>query len=428
LDLSKVEAGKMELYLETFEIQPVIEGIVSAARPLIDKNNNRLVIACPPDIGRLHADLTRLRQILYNLLSNACKFTENGVITLSVFRQERGGQSMIHFSFADTGIGMTAEQMAIIFDEFTQADVSTTRKFGGTGLGLAISRRFCQMMGGDIEVQSSLNQGSTFTVYLPGAPLPLPLPAPSRPLRAGTKVLIVDDDPDMHKMMSDYLQKEGLTILSATHGRQGYELAKTQHPAVILLDILMPDMDGWGVLALLKADALTAGIPVIILSMIEDRQTGYTLGASEYLTKPVDGERLIGLLKHYTCAEPPCPVLIVEDDANTRLLLRDMLRADGWSVTEAENGRIGLEKMRQNRPQLILLDLMMPEMNGFEFREALRAHEEWSSIPIIIITAMDLTPEERDMLNSDFVQIVQKGQYSRDQLLHEVYHHMQRVL
>jgi signal transduction histidine kinase/DNA-binding response OmpR family regulator len=435
LDLSKIEAGKMDLFLEEFEISPMLQEIITTIKPLIDKNANSLQLRCAADIGVMTADLTKVRQTLFNLISNACKFTEHGAITLSVAREGIDGAEWIDFHVADTGIGMSPEQTGKLFQAFTQADTSTTRRYGGTGLGLAISQKFCQMMGGDISVVSALGQGSTFTVRLPAraaasqsdrlfpvqretadqAVVVVPHSLDGAPI-----VLVIDDDPTVHDLMRKFLAKEGLSMVPAASGEEGLRLAKELRPAVITLDVLMPGMDGWAVLTALKADSVLAAIPVIMLSIADEKQMGYALGAAEYLTKPIDWERFADALQKYECIRPPCPILIVEDDEAMRSMLVRRLEKEKWTVIEAANGRTALEQMRKIRPDLILLDLMMPEMDGFQFLDEVRQCEGWRSIPVIVVTAKELTPEDRQRLNGSVEKILQKGAYSRDELIGEV--------
>jgi CheY-like chemotaxis protein len=381
------------------------------------------------------ADLTKVRQTLFNLISNACKFTERGAITLAVARERGAGAERIDFHVVDTGIGMSPEQTGKLFQAFTQADNSTTRRYGGTGLGLAISQKFCQMMGGDISVVSALGQGSTFTVRLPAqataskADRLFPIPRETTDqavvitpqfLDGAPIVLVIDDDPTVHDLMRKFLAKEGLRMAAAASGEEGLRLAKELAPAVITLDVLMPGMDGWAVLTALKADPVLADIPVIMLSIADEKQMGYALGAAEYLTKPIDWERLANVLQKYECIGPPCPVLIVEDDEAMRSMLGRRLEKEKWTVIEAANGRTALDQMRKIRPELILLDLMMPEMDGFQFLDEVRRLEEWRSIPIIVVTAKELTPEDRQRLNGSVERILQKGAYSREELIGEV--------
>jgi signal transduction histidine kinase/DNA-binding response OmpR family regulator len=428
LDLSKIEAGKMDFYLETFDIAPMIQDVVTTIIPLTEKNTNRLIVHSADDLGAMRADLTKVRQCLFNLLSNACKFTEQGTITLDVAREAVDGTVWVTFRVTDTGIGMTPEQVGRLFQTFAQADASTTRKYGGTGLGLAISRRFCQLMGGRITVESIPGVGSTFTIWLPVqvadpkvAPVSAAETVPANILPAGAPtVLVIDDDPTVHDLMRRFLSKEGLRMQAASSGEEGLRLAKALRPTAITLDVLMPEMDGWSVLARLKTDPDLADIPVIMLSIVHDQHLGYALGAVEYLTKPIDWERLGAILRKYRCPHPPCSMLVVEDDGAMRQRLRDALEEQGWMVTEADNGRVALERLEEVRPELILLDLMLPEMDGFAFIEALRHQDAWRSVPIVVVTAKDLTPDDCRRLNGSVERILQKGAYNPEELLHEV--------
>lgn len=430
LDLSKVEAGKIELYLETFAIAPLITEITDTIRPLITKNNNTLVVNCPTSIGSMQADITKLRQSLFNLLSNASKFTENGVVTLSVSRQEEG---WIIFEVSDTGIGMTPPQQTKLFQAFTQADVSTTRKYGGTGLGLVITQQFCKLMGGDIEVKSEAGEGTTFTIRLPEQVQPLhsehhselsdqPHPQPTAALsnKDGNTVLIIDDDPAVHELMQRFLGREGYHVIAAMGGHQGLRLARELSPNVILLDIRMPHMNGWEVLTYLKADPALANIPVIMVTIEEDQALGCALGAVDYLLKPVDHDRLLTLLQPYCKNSFPTSVMVVEDNTENRQMICRQLTKAGWQVLEAENGRRAIDILQGEQPAVILLDLMMPEMDGFEFLQELRRHPQWRSLPVIVLTAKDLTTEERQWLDGQTQRIYQKGTSNRQLLLDEI--------
>jgi signal transduction histidine kinase len=315
LDLSKIEAGKMELYLETFDIPSTIREVVSTIHPLVEKNGNTLTVHCPDDLGNMYADLTKVRQNLFNLLSNAAKFTQNGTITLTVTQAESeqaalpvppSHSPLITFQVSDTGIGMAPEQIACVFEAFTQADASTTRKYGGTGLGLAITKRFCQMMGGDIWVESVSGKGSTFTMCLPTQVSKaepdvvesiVHTPESTSPI--GEVVLVIDDDPTVHTLMRRYLNREGIQMISATNGEEGLRLAQTLQPSLITLDVMMPSMDGWAVLSKLKADPILAKTPVIVMTMTEDRNLGYSLGAADFLVKPIDHKMLAQLIAKY---------------------------------------------------------------------------------------------------------------------------------
>ncbi|MDX2213831.1 MAG: response regulator [Oculatellaceae cyanobacterium bins.114] len=446
LDLSKIEAGKMDLYLERFDILQMIQDVVSTIHPLLEKNHNTLVVDCPDSIGTMYADLTKVRQNLLNLLSNAAKFTNQGTVTLKVWKEgqpqheddkvKRAGDSfesrpvtsVIWFQVSDTGIGMTAEQMSKLFQAFTQADASTTRKYGGTGLGLAIAQRFCQMMGGSLEVESVVDQGTTFTMVLPVQVMSLALP-PTRvtdlpdtfdATTSSSPILVIDDDPTVHDLVRRFLVKEGFQVCSAFDGEEGLRLAKELHPIAITLDVMMPGMDGWTVLSMLKNDVELADIPVVMMTMVDDKNMGYALGVSDYLTKPIDRSRLISLLRRVQCENPPCSILVVEDDLVTRDMMQHMLEREGWQVVLAENGRVALERLAETHPELILLDLVMPEMDGFGFIAELQKREEWRSLPVVILTAKDLTLDDRLRLNTHVEQILQKGAYSLEEILIEI--------
>jgi len=435
LDLSKIEAGKMELHLETFDICSLIAEVASTIEMQVEKNGNALEITCiPPDIGVMRADVSKVRQGLFNLVSNAAKFTHGGQIRIEAERQMMDGIDWIMFRVSDTGIGLSSEQIVRLFQSFTQADASTTRKFGGTGLGLALTRRFCQMMAGDVTVHSELGKGSTFTIKLPASvdePLveisaveereTAPVPPDVEPLPAvGTCVLVIDDDVTQRDLMQRYLRKEGFTVCAALGGAEGLRMARQLLPAAITLDVMMPEVDGWSVLSTLKNDPALCDIPVVMLTMVDDPQRGFSLGASDYATKPVNRRRLSRILKKYTCLRPPCPVLVVDGDAAARSLTRTLLQTEGWSVSEAGNGVEALESMERDRPSLILLELSMPKMDGFAFAAEVRRHPEWRSIPIVVVAAHDLTNDDRRRLNGNVEHIVQKQGDSPQSLMEQV--------
>ncbi len=428
LDLSKIEAGKMELYLESFEIGPMLRDVGTTIRPLVEKGRNVFQLRVAESCGSMRGDLTRVRQILFNLISNAAKFTENGTIVVAAERERVADADWIVFRVSDTGIGMSAEQMEGLFEAFRQGDSSTTRRYGGTGLGLAITRRLSGMMGGEVEVASEPSRGSTFTVRLPAHPLPsgasLPGPlegsAAAPPGVATATVLCIDDDASFHELLRRTLGREGLRVVGARSGREGLKLARERTPDVITLDVMMPGMDGWAVLTELKADPSLSAIPVVMLTMVDDRSIGYALGAADYLTKPLDRDRLLAVLGRYRCESPPCPVLVVEDDDATREMIRRTLEKSGWRVVEAENGRVALGRLEAGVPDLVLLDLMMPEMDGFELLERMRDRVEWRAVPVVVVTAKELTEEDRRRLNGSVQRILQKGAFTREGLLEEV--------
>jgi CheY-like chemotaxis protein len=446
LDLSKIESGRMELFLETVDVCSVVSDVATTVQPLMEKNENRLEVRCPENTGVLHADLTKIRQSLFNLLSNAAKFTKKGKIILEGWREKVGSDDWVTFRVMDSGIGMTRQQIDRLFHPFTQADASTTRQFGGTGLGLTITRRFCQMMGGDVTVESRPGSGSTFTIHLPAEVKPLEertrAEAADADARVGLDtgadavadetethassslvaamgesagsrgtVLVIDDDPDARELMRRLLTREGYRVETAADGNDGLRLAKEVHPCAITLDVLMPTMDGWAVLTALKSDAGLAAIPVIMVSITSDRTLAYALGATDYLTKPIERDRLRAVLRRldFDCRLVPCRALVVDDDAANRKILRSVLEKESWIVTEAEDGKAALASVAEKTPDLILLDLMMPNMDGFEFAERLHRDVRFRSIPIVVITAKELTDEDRARLNGSVLKIVRKG-------------------
>jgi PAS domain S-box-containing protein len=418
LDISKIEAGRMELYLESFAVADLVQEVVTTAMPLLQKNHNELRLELAPAVGIIHTDMTKLRQVLLNLLSNAAKFTERGTITLTGERHREGEQDWLVLRVHDTGIGMTPEQVDKLFQAFSQADSSTTRKYGGTGLGLAISQQFCQLMGGEITVESTSGVGTVFTVRLPIVSPSLPQ-MEALPRGSGNRrVLVVDDDPQVGDLLRRFLTKEGFEVVATTEGAQVLSLARQIQPQAITLDVMMPDVSGWSVLAELKADPELSSIPVIILSMVDDQRVGFALGATDYLTKPIDRERLVAILQRYQTQGRR--VLVVEDDPDTREMLQRLLPKQGWQVETAANGRLALEAIAQHPPDVILLDLMMPEVDGFAVVEQLRHNETWQKIPVIVITAKELTTVERQQLQRSVQQIWQKGQFNLERLLASV--------
>ncbi|WP_227013997.1 response regulator [Paenibacillus psychroresistens] len=426
LDISKIEAGKMEVYFETCGLESIIEDVRTTVKPLMEANGNQLEIHTLD--GEITTDVTKLRQILLNLLSNASKFTKNGTIVFDISQQIRNDKIGYCFSVKDSGIGMSAEQVEKLFQPFTQADSSTTRNYGGTGLGLAISQRFCSIMGGDIYVESELGSGSTFTCWLPtDSPEQSLITNPPAANRKNSEeisqasILIIDDDSSNHQLMRRYLAKEGWTLAFADSGQEGLRLAKKLHPEVICLDILMPSMDGWSVLSALKSDPELEDIPVVILSMTDDKQMGFALGASEFLTKPVPRERLVVVMDKYILHRTDHSVLVIEDDVMTSEMMAKLLHKEGYKVTQAANGRVALEEVAREIPQLILLDLMMPEMDGFQFVAELRKHEAWSAIPIVVLTAKTITSEDQMKLNGYVKGVIQKGSFDHKSLLAEIH-------
>jgi len=419
LDLSKIEAGKMELSLETFEISVIFNEVVNTIKPLIEKKGNTLTVKCDDTLGKMYADLTKLRQILLNLLSNAAKFTENGIITIELFHQKnKEDEDEIRFCVTDDGIGVTAEQQNKLFQPFTQADYSTTREYGGTGLGLTITKEFTEMMGGSISVVSEFGHGSMFTILLPTVVSDFKRPVEVSSLEGEGIVLAIDEDQNVREFIKNYLSNLGYAVAVAAGGKEGLRLAKKLRPDAIILDVNMEGTDGWKVLATLKSDPFLADIPVIMMSMEELQEKGFVLGATDYLIKPVRHEQLAVILEKYHIGDDSQGlVMLVEDDTLILEVMAEMIKNAGLRFFKAENGKIALEHLDNKKPALILLDLMMPVMNGYEFLTHLRQNEKWQSIPVVVLTSSHLTSEQQARLQSSNVEMIfQKDSYNRKEL------------
>jgi signal transduction histidine kinase/DNA-binding response OmpR family regulator len=417
LDLSKIEAGKMDVFIEDVEIVPLLDEVRAIIVPMAEKNSNTIEFRLADNLGTMRTDRTKLKQSLLNIFSNGSKFTQHGRLTLEVERFETD-RPMVRFAISDTGIGMTEEQLGRLFQAFSQADASTTKKYGGTGLGLAITRNFCQMLGGNVTVASKPGVGSTFTITLPDSPL---APAQAKPEDAppiaaesngAPTVLVVDDDAAARDLLSTNLKDAGYRLVHAASGEEALSLAHKLRPDAITLDVMMPKPDGWEVLSALKADAQLRDIPVVMVTMLSDRGIGLSLGAVDVLTKPVDRARLTALINSLVRRDGP--ILIVEDDASARDMIRQTIEKMSLPAVEVGDGRQALTWLGGHpAPAMILLDLMMPEMDGFEVLDALAAHEAWREIPVIVITAKQLTAAERERLLRQAQKIVEKGSASR---------------
>ncbi len=432
LDISKIEAGKMELYLETFSVEKLVSDTLMIVQPLVIKNGNDLRSSGSTAGGAMVADLVKLRQILFNLISNASKFTQNGTISLAVNCERKAGVEWVYFKVSDTGIGMTPEQLGKLFQAFAQADSSVASKYGGTGLGLAISRHFAQMMGGDITVESEFGKGTSFIVALPrtvSVSGQLPHKSPQSVSfngqgRSTSTLLVIDDDMATHDIMEREFSGKGVRVLGAYSGEEGLRKAYEAQPDLITLDALMQDMDGWEVLSKLKSDPVLAHIPVIMLTIMDEKKKGFSLGVSEYLVKPAERGELTSLLSKYLDNPVPQPgsrgLLLIDDDSANRGLMAKTLKEQGWTVREAANGLEGLRMLQENIPDLIFLDLIMPEMDGFSFLTELRKSPQLWKIPVVVITSKDLTETERKLLSINVEKIVQKSKSDVADLIKEV--------
>ncbi len=410
LDLSKIEAGKMQLHLEPCDVAALVRELVETFRPSVRAKGLELRLELAADLPSVNADPTRVRQCLYNLLSNAVKFTEDGAIRVHI---EVDGE--LSLCVSDTGIGIAADDLERLFTEFTQAEQSTTKRFGGTGLGLALSRRLCRMMGGDLVGQSTVGEGSRFTMMLPLGLVDLP---EFEPTGSGPNVLVIDDDYETHHLLSRMLGAEGFNVVCAADGPTGLELAASLRPDAIVLDVMMPLMDGWEVLGRLKAHAQLHKTPVVLHTLVDDRAKGFALGADEYLSKPIERRHLTAVLDRL--CTPGGHVLVVEDNEEVRRLLDRQLTQAGWTFTEASNGQEALTTLDGLAPDIVLLDLMMPVMDGFEFLQHLRAHPVHSELPVVVLTARDLDPQERLEIERSVHRVVHKGSMRPEDLVKEL--------
>ncbi|WP_131778644.1 response regulator [Legionella bozemanae] len=436
LDLSKIEAGKMDIFLEDVKIPEMIKELEAIITPLMSKNMNTFKCEIDPRVDTMHTDLVKVRQCLLNLISNAAKFTKEGTITLSVKPLMSDGKPYMQFSVSDTGIGLTREQLGTLFKAFSQAESSTARRFGGTGLGLYLTKSFSKILGGDVSIDSEYGKGSTFTIVLPliskvGVEKISQVKLPEQQVQGevGAKtVLVVDDDPKIHDIMQKALEKSGIRVLHAFHGEECLSLAKKYQPDLITLDVIMPMMDGWTTLSALKSDPNLANIPVILVSMLLEKDLGFALGAVDYLNKPVEPKTLMEKIESILPQDAIKSILIVDDEADARNIIRRAIKKSGWNVLEAKNGRDALEVLADQIPSLILLDLMMPEMDGFAVIRELQKHEKWAQIPVIIFTAKDLTQEERDFLMNSSKVVLQKNSYSREQLVATITDQIEQII
>ncbi len=423
LDLSKVEAGQMDLQLQPVELRSLIDEARATVEPLAQSKAIALNAEPGPEL-HLIADAAKVKQMLLNLLSNAIKFTPDGG---SIQIRGRRVASWVEIAISDTGIGIAAEDLGRLFTEFQQLDAGPGRQQEGTGLGLALTRRFAELHGGQVDVESALGKGSTFTLRLPleattlraHAALEPPQVTPSdlrRPL-----VLVVDDNPQAAEILARHMGAGGFHIKVAHTGPEALKMARDLKPVAITLDILLPEVDGWEVLNRLKADEATRNIPVIVVSVVDNPVLGRALGAFDYFVKPVDGKALLSRLSQYAFTNKvktePVRVLVVDDEKANLDLLEALLKPAGFAVIRAGGGREGIDLARSQMPNLILLDLMMPDLTGFDVVEALRAEEATRSIPIMVLTAKALTEDDKRALNGQVAAIFQRNSVAGTELI-----------
>ncbi|RME74826.1 MAG: hybrid sensor histidine kinase/response regulator, partial [Chloroflexi bacterium] len=425
LDISKIEAGKMELHFERVDLLPLIKSAMSTAVALVKDKPVQLEQDLPDDLPQVWADATRMRQVILNLVSNACKFTDEGYIRVTA----RADKEKVIVSVSDTGIGIPPEKLDDIFEEFTQVDASTTRKVGGTGLGLPICRHFVEMHGGKIWVESTPGEGSTFTFAIPINPpeqeqTAEPDQASASNGRGRGTVVVVDPDTGLVEQYRQYLSKRGYQVVGITQMTDTGDVmtqVKAYNPVAIILEPILPKLDGWNVLKELKQDVLTKDTPVLLCSVSSDRNRSMSLGAADHLTKPILESELVNTLNHIlTQEEKQTRVLVIDDHADDILLIRRMLEAQNYAVSEATSGKEGLALAQKRPPHLIILDLTMPEMDGFAVLDALQADESTRHIPIMIVSARTLTHAETELLRDRVQAVLRKSTFSEEELLEAV--------
>jgi len=429
LDLSKVEAGKINLKPENLDLADIVSEVAGTVRPMLDDNRHELDIRLAEELPQVHADKNRLRQILLNLLSNSIKFTPPGG-KLAIEASSEGDWCQV--SMIDNGIGIKQEDVGRIFEVFTQVDTLPDKKLEGTGLGLALCKQLVEAYGGKIWVESKYKKGSKFIFTLPlardgkprlkvkqqpGESSPGVKKPPLKPEQR--QILVVDDDPKSRSLLKIWLKEEGYSITEASSGNEGMRKAEDLSPAVIILDILMPDKDGWQVLHELKSTPKTRDIPVVITSVMEEQETAFAVGAMDYFIKPVDKKRFLRSIAELGVAKEAA-VLVVDDNPADVHLIASILKAKGIGVLHAYSGEEGVRIARDNNPALIVLDILMPDLSGFEVIEKLRGDEETRNIPIIVLTMKDLSEEEFKMLSRQATAIMRKTAFKREDFLMEV--------
>ena len=422
LDFSKIEAGKMELSIEPVNLIDIAKTVMSTAIALVKDKPIKLEQEVPQDLPIVMADQTRVRQIILNIVSNAAKFTDKGFIRL---RMVPTPQEVL-ISVTDTGIGIPPDKLDHIFEEFTQVDASTTRRYGGTGLGLAITRSFVELHKGRIWVESEVGVGSTFNFTLPREQVEpesaVALPTDLEARGDGKKlILCVDDDPGVITLYKRYLEKQGYVVIGVTDSTKAVEEAKRLLPYAITLDVLMPNRDGWQTLSDLKKTPEISSTPILVCSIILDKTKGFSLGAADYLVKPITEDELLRALERVKRKRDIHKILIVDDEPSALQLLRRILESQpGYQVLEATSGGLALSIVQSDKPELIILDLMMPEIDGFAVLETIKSNAATRDIPVIIVTAKEITAEDRERLDGHMIALFNKGMFTADELLENI--------
>lgn len=415
LDLAKIEAGKMELSFEELNVADAISSVVSTSTGLVRDKPIKLIQNIESGLPTARADPMRLRQVLLNLISNAAKFTEEGSITVSAsLHTPSSGLPEMMISVTDTGPGITLEDQKKLFQAFSQVDSSATRKTGGTGLGLSICKQLVEIHGGKINVHSTPGKGSTFYFTIPLFKTPIPA------TKSGEErtILCIDDDAQIISMYERYLKPQGFKVIGATNAIAARDIAQRLKPYAITLDIMMPEVDGWSVLKELKADPETRHIPVIICSIIEEEEKGFSLGAADYLVKPISGEDLLGSLRLLNGDGSIKDILIIDDSPDDLRLMEKIITENGgdYQVLTAQGGERGWEMLLEKRPNAIILDLFMPDMNGFTILERLRTTPGLRDLPVIVVTGVELNAEQKKQLDNFGKTLLQKGMIGEEEL------------
>lgn len=429
LDLSKIEAGKMDVYIEAFNLNDLLQDVIITSQPMLKKNNNAIEYNFDNSIGLIESDQIKVRQILFNLVSNASKFTKDGSVRLASEVVNKEAKAYLELSISDTGIGMNEEQLAKLYNAFTQADASTTRKYGGTGLGMAITRHFVEILNGNIEVKSEIDVGTEFRVSLPvkyeaysydNVSLKQSNTIKVESDNGSVTVLVVDDDGPTRELITRYLVAEDINVIAAKNGIEAIDKANEFRPDLITLDVMMPGKDGWAVLNQLKSDANTSEIPVVMMSMVDNQGLGYALGAAEYLVKPVIRKSLVEVVKRTLEQSQNKQIMIIEDDVDMAKLMIALLEDAKYEVWHTSNGQEALQQLAKNRPSMIVLDLIMPGMNGCEFLRILRGKKEFSDIPVIVLSAEELSYEVKQELDAVAAEVISKNVISPMRLVADI--------
>ena len=429
LDISKIEVKKIDVNISSFNLNDLIQTVKETLEPYARINNNQITVTLPKKDIAVHSDELKIRQVLFNLITNACKNSEDSTIKLIITQEKLDKEKMLVFKVQDYGIGIPKDKMKAIFEPFTQASEIENSPIKGTGLGLTISKAYSELLGGYIHVESKEGKGTIFTIYILQdyygkkdeskktiTTIKPIIEAPS----GQAKILVIDDDIVFLDLISRKLTKDGYLVYTANNGEKGLAKANQLIPDIIILDIIMPDIDGWIVYQKIKRIPLLANVPIIIVTIGDYEKMAKDFGVVDFLSKPINWKELNKLLQKYELTDKRKHILVVDDDSSTRVILKKMLVKDNWKVDEAENGEVALEKIKIEKPELILLDLLMPVMDGFEFLKIIKANDIWGNIPIIVITSKDLTADDYSFLTSNVDKVIKKGEYTRKEIINRI--------